>query len=1606
MEVSFCNIRQTILLISAASLLLIPYSSSNAQTVTVNPLSLSFGSVVLNTSSLGKSVVLKNGQSTGITISGITTSLGDFSQTSNCPVSPATLASGSSCTISIFFTPTATSPRSGALNVTDDGASSPQVVSLSGTGIQPVTAIPTSLFFGSQAIGQQSSATTVSVKNNQKTSLTIAGITTSLADYMFTSNCPISPGTLLPAASCSISVFFTPVVSGARTGTLTIADDASLSPVVSLNGTGVVAATVSPTSLSFTSQVVGTTSVAKTVTLTNNQSSGLSIAAITSNSSDFSITSNCPLSPNALAAKSKCTASVVFSPKATGSRTGTLSFNDSANNSPQNVTLTGTGTAVKLTSLVVTPASGSVAVGQSAQFTATGNYSDGSSKNLTSSVTWSSSATAVATISSTGLALGRSNGTAVLTATSGTVTGSASLNIAPAALVSLAVTPTAGSIALGTTQQFAAVGTYSDGSTLALTNSVSWSSSNASVASVDSKGLATSVAIGSTGITATMGTIVGFAALNVTPAALVSLAITPAIPSVALGMTQQFTATGTFTDHSTQDLTNLVQWSSSAPAIATISNATNSIGVATSINTGSAQITATLGSISGSTTINVTAATLQSIAVTPANASLPLGTTQQFLATGTFSDSSTQDLSSSVLWGSDSPSTATVNKVGTVTSTGIGTANISASSSNLTSSASVIVTAAALVSVAVYPPTAAVALGSTQQFTATGTYSDGTTQDLTASGHWSSNAAAIATISNSPGTTGQATALSPGLSTIGFDMASVSASAMFTVNPPALISIAITPRSSTIALGTAQTFTATGTYSDGSTQDVSSLVTWSSSSATIAVVSNTSGTNGIATSAGVGSVVISATSGSVSSSANLTVAQASLLSLAVTPASIGIALGSGQQFAATGTYSDGSTQDVTAAASWTSSSGTVATVSNQGLATSLSVGSTTITAAFGTATGSAILNVSPVTVLLSLSIAPTSGSIALGTTKQFAAVGTYSDGSTMDLTNTVIWTVANAAVATVNNAGLAFGVSAGATTITASAGAVIGSGTLSVTPAVLTSLAITPATSSVSLGITQQFVATGAFTDGSTQDLTKLVQWSSNALTIATISNATNSIGLATTVGTGSAQITATSGSITNSTTLNVTAAILESIAVTPAYPSIALGTTQQFAAIGTFSDGSTQDLSSSVTWVSDTLSTATVNKTGLAASTGTGTANISAGAGGVMGSTGLIVTAATLVSLAIAPQAVTVPLGAKPQFVATGTYTDSTTQDLTTSGHWTSTVPSIATVSNSPGTQGLATTLSAGMTAITIAMGSVNASAALIVNSAVPTFTEYVVSSSPSAICRGPGSTIWFGEEAATANSVGEIAIGGTITLLVVPTANAGLGGCTTGPDGLVYFTETRTSKVLQVDPVTLALREFTLPQSNANPGGIVVGSDNLLWIMETSTNLLVRMSTSGTFSPAYSLPAGSFPHGPSLGTDGNVWFAELQRNRIARITPNGALTEWLLPQAGSIPDTTIWGADGVYFTESSANKIGRIIPGAGITQWSVPTGGSNPVGITVGSNGNLYFAEKLGNKIGVLPVGGGAITELPIPTAGSQPDKITQGSDGAVWFTEHAGIKVGRLN
>jgi len=535
--------------------------------------------------------------------------------------------------------------------------------------------------------------------------------------------------------------------------------------------------------------------------------------------------------------------------------------------------------SVSLVSIEVTPADPVIALGTTTQLKATGIYSDNSKQDLTPSVEWHSSDDAVVAVSH-GLARSVGRGSAVIGAASGSITGNRTLTVTSAALVSIHITPVNPNAALGTSTQFTATGIFSDDSAQDLTSQVTWSSSTGSIASVSnaagSRGLATSFEMGSTTISATLDSVTGSTDLTVTSAALVSIQVTPVNPGIAKGTTRQFTATGIYSDHSTQDLTKQVTWSTFNASVVSISNAAGSNGLATALAVGTAGVGATLGDVSGTTNLDVTAATLVSIEVNPADPSIAKGTTRQFAATGIYSDASTQDLTSQVTWSSSNISVASISNAagsnGLASGLGVGSATISATLGAVSGNTALGVTAATLVSIQVDPADSVISMDITVEFTATGIYSDSSTQDLTQQVTWKSSDDRVASISNADDSRGLATPAGVGSSTIYAILGDVWGSTTLTVSKACLVFITVTPDRESIPSGKTLQFTATGNYSDGMTLDITKSAVWKSSDNKVAKVSNAKKERGFATGGEPGTATISAKlGGKMSGSTTLTV---------------------------------------------------------------------------------------------------------------------------------------------------------------------------------------------------------------------------------------------------------------------------------------------------------------------------------------------------------------------------------------------------------------------------------------------------------------------------------------------------------------------------------------------------------------------------------------------------------------------------------------------------------------------------------------------------------------------------------------------------------------
>ena len=303
--------------------------------LTMSPASLGFGNQPIGTASTSKTVTLKNISAAAVPLTSITPS-GDFSVPSK--TCGASLAAGASCTVNVTFKPTVTGAVSGDVTVTFPGEGSPQRLGMSGTGQNPITLSPASLAFGSIAVGSTSAAKTVTLTNNESTSLNISRAATS--DYSISST--TCAATLASKASCTMSVTFHPKQNGNVEGAVAVSYNGSLSPqevTLSGSGTGGAASPLSftPSLLSFGNVAAGTT-LSKTVTVKNTSASSVKISAVAAGG-DYTVT-GCVTT---LASLGTCTLTVNFKPSVKGTVYGSVGLTDNTGVSPETFEVTGVG---------------------------------------------------------------------------------------------------------------------------------------------------------------------------------------------------------------------------------------------------------------------------------------------------------------------------------------------------------------------------------------------------------------------------------------------------------------------------------------------------------------------------------------------------------------------------------------------------------------------------------------------------------------------------------------------------------------------------------------------------------------------------------------------------------------------------------------------------------------------------------------------------------------------------------------------------------------------------------------------------------------------------------------------------------------------------------------------------------------------------------------------------------------------------------------------------------------------------------------------------------------------------------------------------------------
>ncbi len=407
--------------------------------------------------------------------------------------------------------------------------------------------------------------------------------------------------------------------------------------------------------------------------------------------------------------------------------------------------------------------------------------------------------------------------------------------------------------------------------------------------------------------------------------------------------------------------------------------------------------------------------------------------------------------------------------------------------------------------------------------------------------------------------------------------------------PPVLTAITISGET-TVAVGASLSLTAIPKDQNGSA--IAVTINWTSGSAGVATVSS----SGVVTGVAPGTAVITATSGSVSATATITVPAVPVLTSITLSGGTTVVAGAALQLTAAPKDQNGGA--IAAAIVWATGATGVATVSGSGVVTGVSPGTAVITATAGGVSGSVPITVAaPVLTTITLSGGT---SVVVGQTLQLAASAKDQVGNL--IAATPAWLSSAAGIATVSSTGLVTGVAAGTAIITATSAGVVANATISVTPTppVLSAIVISGSTTVVAHSALQ---LTGSPKDQFGNAFAAPITWSSNATGIATV----GTTGLVTGVSSGTATITASSGSISAGQLVTVTPQILTTIAISGG-SSVQVG--QELELVPTSRDQNGLAMTAVVTWASDATTVASVNSNGVVAGILPGTANITASFG------------------------------------------------------------------------------------------------------------------------------------------------------------------------------------------------------------------------------------------------------------------------------------------------------------------------------------------------------------------------------------------------------------
>ncbi|MFS0836830.1 Ig-like domain-containing protein [Paenibacillus sp. 1P03SA] len=818
--------------------------------------------------------------------------------------------------------------------------------------------------------------------------------------------------------------------------------------------------------------------------------------------------------------------------------------------------------ALEVTSLVLNKNELSLEVGGTASLTATAVYDSGATENVTVKTDWTSGSPDIASVYA-GSVTAKKEGKAVITATHKGKTVIVNVTVSKHVRSLIKDVQTI-DLRKGKSEQIKLTAYYDDGTNEDVTKKAEWNIDNGSVATVVN-GLVTGQSSGTAIVSAKYN--------NQTVSVPVSIEIAKRVDpdksqiSMLLKDSEAITLIATYPDGTSEDVSDIAEWESDNPDVADVLK-----GKVTGYGPGKAVIKASYGTKSAVIKVDVDNAIKLDLG--KETVLLKKNGSEQLTLKATYADGSSDDITARADWTSSNENIVSVVK-GKLFANATGEVTVTAKYGTKTVSVVVDVDVPKRLEAEKEP--LFLQTGKEEQIVLWATYADDTKEDVADEAKWSVDNEAVVSV-----TDGKVTARKAGEANVTATYGGKTVTVKVSVDIPNTIKAST--KTVNFQVGSYEKVTLNAIYSDGKVEDVTDKADWTSSAADIAEVRK-----GVITGVGTGAATVTAKYGTRTAVVQVSVGVLKTLTTG-SKTTISLKKAGTQVLDLTATYTDGTKEDVTKEAAWTSSNEKAATV-DAGLVTAVASGETTVTATFNNKTVTFKIQVD---MADKLTANPSFLNFDLGENKLITLTSTDGSGTPKDVTKEAEWTSSSAAVATVDN-GLVTPVSRGKATITAKYGGK--TVTIPVEIGVVSSLEVDKRFVSTKSGSSVQIKVTATLSDGSKKDVTSSVLWKSSNYKIADVN-----AGKITGVSAGTTTVSATFGG--KSISIPVDVDKLKYLQTDKVTLELKAGATAKVKATATFEDLSEQDASVQALWKSSNIRVADV-KDGVIRATGKGKATI-----------------------------------------------------------------------------------------------------------------------------------------------------------------------------------------------------------------------------------------------------------------------------------------------------------------------------------------------------------------------------------------------------------------